>query len=500
MDNCPETLKKGHILHGNGEYKVTHYIGNGTFGITYKVKGRLQNIPVDLAIKEYFHDDTCTRMPDGSVCAKEGLKKKFDKELEEFITEATRLNKADVHHNNLLPINEVFKEGGTAYYVMEFLEGDNLNKTMEKRKNRPFSEEEAIGIIAPTAEAIDALHAVNIAHLDLSHNNIILSPQEDGTFCPTVIDFGLSKHYDKNGKMTTEFERKLTPGFAPIEQYFGDVLDFSPCYDVYALGANLFFMLTGKVPVSSAKINSEYITEELDKSPVAISERTRNALIHAMKKDKDERTSSVAEFLSELGVNTGVSHTVTIALEEDSNKKDRTGGKKALLGLLAAGLVVAAVALGLRFVPGMYGGDSEDKTAEEVATEETVTTPDATVVQPEESVAAEPEPAPMPVKEPEVKPEPTPAPAPAPRPTPKATPKPAPTPAPTPAPATAATITLPYGVCTGNVVTVTKHYELENGISVEPGDKITDAEFSDGELSYGVIRSPRLSKPIVYIP
>ena len=114
---------------------------------------------------------------------------------------------------------------------------------------------------------------------------------------PVLIDFGLAKHYDNKGKPTSTVRLQgCSDGYSPMEQYVR-INEFSPFADVYALAATLFFMLTGKDPVIASEISKDYIVESL---PELISERTRNAIVAAMRKDKTERTQTIRQFLDNL--------------------------------------------------------------------------------------------------------------------------------------------------------------------------------------------------------
>ena len=143
------------------------------------------------------------------------------------------------------------------------------------------------------------LHKNNITHLDIKHENIILTKEDDNSLRPVLIDFGLSKHYDNKGKATSTLTAAgCTDGFAPIEQYSG-LTEFTPEADVYALGATLLYLLSAKWPAKASDITTQQIVEAL---PFDIPEDTRDAILKAMRKDKGDRTSSVALFASHLGV------------------------------------------------------------------------------------------------------------------------------------------------------------------------------------------------------
>ena len=118
-----------------------------------------------------------------------------------------------------------------------------------------------------------------------------------GSVSPILIDFGLSKHYNKKGEATSTVRIMATSdGYSPIEQYQG-IETFSPTADIYALAATYLYCITGKNPTRSADIRPGEI-EHLLKG--IISESSANALLKAMKPSQYELTQSVKDFMSEL--------------------------------------------------------------------------------------------------------------------------------------------------------------------------------------------------------
>lgn len=118
-----------------------------------------------------------------------------------------------------------------------------------------MKEENISSIINPIIEAVQYLHGNRMTHLDIKPDNIMLSHDENGNSRPVLIDFGLSKHYDKNGKPTSTINTLgCSDGYAPVEQYAG-ITTFSPSADIYALGATMWFCLTGMNPKRSSDLN-----------------------------------------------------------------------------------------------------------------------------------------------------------------------------------------------------------------------------------------------------
>ena len=358
-------LSRGTVLRrGKRPYEIVKVLGAGGFGITYLAKGKVENITMNFAVKEFFMGSLCER--EGStMCYSKPVSDDVEAGKRSFLAEARRLSGLGVAHDNLVCINEAFEENNTAYYVMEYVAG----KSMRQHFTHPCGEDEALKIMKPVLSALSKLHANRITHLDIKPDNILLKQEDDGTVRPVIIDFGLSKHYNQKGSATSQVHLlACSPGYAPLEQYSTTALSqFTPQIDVYAAAATLFYLLTGKDPKEAAEISRSWIEQELQ--PVA-SEGTRSAILAAMRKDKDDRTGSIAEFARGLGLEIGGSHGGTVMIRSENRRTislDWRGiWKKAALPLAAC----AAVALGVIAVQNVpscskSGGEliAEDTTA-----------------------------------------------------------------------------------------------------------------------------------------
>lgn len=298
-------LAKGTILrNGKKNYVIDKVLGVGGFGITYKA----YCVELDknikrkyyYAIKEYFQKG-CWRDKDNmKVCYADTFKADFEEGFEDFKSEASKLLSMAGRSRNIVPVNECFQMNNTIYYVMEYLNGEDLEKAVPKGEGIP--EAKALSLLVPVVKAVKLLHdnknGDRIMHLDIKPDNIVLHQDSisEETY-PVLIDFGAAMRFDKEGKpKTRKANIQGTTGFAPPEQ-FQPIEQFDARIDVYALGATLFYLLTGVQPKSSFDVSDSYIMESL---PGNISERTRNAVKNAMQKDKGNRLKSVQEFLDAL--------------------------------------------------------------------------------------------------------------------------------------------------------------------------------------------------------
>ena len=294
MEKYPEALIPGTVIRGTEYvYTIEKVLGQGTFGITYRasttMKGRLGKAKVRVALKEFFVEELDSRNRDGGVMLRteNSIAHKYAKA---FQRESENLSRMD--HPGIVHVLEAFEANGTYYYSMEYLAGGSLD---DKVKGTGIPEKEALNLIVRIADALSYMHDRKMMHLDLKPKNIVL--QEDGT--PVIIDFGLSKQYDKEGR--PESSTTIgggTPGYAPVEQ--GEVVPgrtFQPTLDIYALGGTLFKMLTGKTPPTASLILNKIasLASELHTSHVSAS--TISAVCKTMSPLMGDRPQSVADFL-----------------------------------------------------------------------------------------------------------------------------------------------------------------------------------------------------------
>lgn len=277
----------------SGKYRIIRVLGQGGFGITYLAEHTMLDKLV--AIKEFFPKEYCDRDENTShltIGTKNSIEI-VDMLKAKFIKEAKNISK--LNHRNIITIHDIFQENETAYYVMEFVEGASLSQII--KEHGALSESKAIEYICKIADAVGYMHSLSMNHLDLKPANIMVRTVDDE---PILIDFGLSKQYDASGGQTSTTPIGISHGFAPIEQYRpGGVSTFTPQTDIYALGATLFNLLSGSVPPHY----SEILEDGLPEFPTNVSQRTADAVEHAMEIKKNKRPITVNEFISELTPN-----------------------------------------------------------------------------------------------------------------------------------------------------------------------------------------------------
>ena len=287
-----QALQPNSTLQG-GKYRIIEKLGQGGFGITYLAENTL--LLGKVAIKEFFFKEYCNRDDSTSrvTIPTSGNREIVERFKQKFIKEARTI--FSLNHPNIVRILDVFEENGTAYYVMDYIEGESLGDMVKRRGAIP--EAEALGYVKDAASALEYIHSKNINHLDIKPGNL-MKRKEDGSII--VIDFGVAKQYDlATSQGTTTTPVGISHGYSPLEQYSENgVQTFSPQSDVYALAATLFKLLTGNTPPEATNIQDEGLpVAELQEKQ--ISRPVISAIAMAMK-GRYERTQSVAEFVGNL--------------------------------------------------------------------------------------------------------------------------------------------------------------------------------------------------------
>lgn len=285
-------LRQGSLLQG-GKYKIEQVLGQGGFGITYLAEQPMLERKV--CIKEFFFKDYCERDESTSHVT---LTTKSNQELVErfrkkFVKEARVISK--LHHDHIVQIHDIFEENSTAYYVMDYIEGESLSSMVKRMGFLP--EKQALSYIKDVASALSYIHSRSINHLDIKPGNIMLRREDQRLL---LIDFGVSKQYDESTfEGTTTTPVGISHGYSPAEQYRRNgVQSFSPQSDVYALAATLYKLLTGVTPPEAIEVQDEGLPLEPLYSR-HVSGTSIAAIVQAMK-SRTQRTQSVEAFVAAL--------------------------------------------------------------------------------------------------------------------------------------------------------------------------------------------------------
>ncbi len=243
IDIAPKELPDGYRLRN---YKIHRTLGAGGFGITYLAVEDLLNRPV--VIKENFPDSLCYRESNNLRVRLSDPENNniYEWALTNFLREVRLL--ATLDHLNIAKVYSYFEAHGTAYYVTEYIDGKNLGEVAKDYAdhNMNIPQDALYGTLIRILDALDYLHQRNLLHRDIKPDNILVTRQGR----PMLIDFGAAR--DEYGDLDANVIE--SQGFSPSEQ--GEPGgNMGPWTDIYALGATLYFVLTGQcLPASKQRL------------------------------------------------------------------------------------------------------------------------------------------------------------------------------------------------------------------------------------------------------
>ena len=234
-------------------YEVNHVLGVGGFGVTYRAFDH--TLQRQVAIKEYLPTGLAVRTPDGTTV---GPKSDNDVEnyeygLKRFLDEARTL--ARFREPNIVRVIRYLEAHGTAYFIMDYEDGQPLSKRLKKAVT--LSEDEILAIIVPIVRSLRAVHAQQFLHRDIKPANIYL--RKDGS--PVLLDFGSARQ--ALGEQSRAMTGMVTPGYAPFEQYFTKGKQ-GPATDLYGIGATMYHCVTGVAPIAATERIAEIQDGESD--------------------------------------------------------------------------------------------------------------------------------------------------------------------------------------------------------------------------------------------
>ncbi len=351
-DKYPLALPVNTVL--AGQYIIQDVLGEGGFGITYKAVDRMSG--KDVAVKEFFPESMATRVPGKTdvttFAGDRGDNFVYGKQC--FMQEAETLAKF-IGNENIVRIYSYFEEYGTAYFVMDYIEGKSLD-TYVKECGGKLEFSEAAEILVPIMDALAAVHEKGIVHRDVSPDNIYLT--NDGKV--KLIDFGAARQ--SLGDKSQSLDVILKHGFAPKEQYLRRGKQ-GPYTDIYALGATFYYVLTGKRPPDALERADEDEIILPSTLGVRISRAAEDAILMALNVQPGDRFQSMDAFKNAMLAVTkqeekreehvsSVSY-VTEPINTPRNKDDngrttpiiesKTVEKKKIVKPLAVGAVVIAI-------------------------------------------------------------------------------------------------------------------------------------------------------------
>ena len=287
-----------------GKYIVGKVIGEGGFGISYM--GLDLNLELVVAIKEFYPNGFVTRESNVTtqVSTYAGRNEAdVNKWKEGFLNEARSLAKFS-KLNGIVEVRDFFNENGTAYIIMEYVDGITLKQYLKENGGR-IPENQVFAMMEPVIRSLAKVHETGMIHRDISPDNIMISQRGE----MKLLDFGAARKYSDNAEKSLSI--MLKPGYAPEEQYRSHGKQ-GPWSDVYALTATIYKCITGITPIESM----ERLREDTLKMPrelgFPIGEAKNAAIKIGMAVYADERIQSMGALYTALYMNVDAAANVPV--------------------------------------------------------------------------------------------------------------------------------------------------------------------------------------------
>ena len=270
-------LPTGHTL--NNRFRIIRLLGKGGMGSVYYAHDPVLNRYV--AIKQLLPIATDTAK------AAEQMRKQFLREAQVL---------ASLHHSNLPRVTDYFIEDDVHYLIMDYIEGQSLSDMLLTHR-QGFPEDQVLDWADQLLSALEYIHSQNVIHRDIKPANIRRTT-EGRIF---LVDFGLVKPYNLNDPRTmTMFHGLGTPEYAPPEQYEPGV-HTDQRSDIYALGATLYHLLTGKAPLSVTRRISEPSAFDTPREANGmISPEVERVIVRAMELERVKRFATASDMRAAL--------------------------------------------------------------------------------------------------------------------------------------------------------------------------------------------------------
>jgi serine/threonine-protein kinase len=392
-----------------GGFKIEKELGRGGMGVVFKAHELSLNRKIALKVLS------------SRLSSNEEFIRRFKREARVIAT---------LRHPNIVNVLSYGEERGLHYFAMEYVPGKDLGKILKERRLIPC--EEALNIVRQVADAIGEAALKGVVHRDIKPSNIMI----DSMNRAYVTDFGVAHFAESSEKLTQTGLFLGTPEYASPEQALGKPLDTRS--DIYSLGAVLYRMISGQVPVTAespiavvAKISAEPVPPISQINP-SVPAPICHLIDKMMAKDINQRYQSSEELIRDIDqcIQMTRMKVTPIAAAKNNEEKETAGTLKippqksnvraigSILGIALAVVLIVWIVEGSGLLTNS-GNDSTQKKPVEPKQENTVKSDSsvsdektmlnqkpATITVPEASVPVEKtkppvEPKPSPIVEPE---------------------------------------------------------------------------------------------------
>ncbi len=321
MDNH-QILQTGDLVQW---YRIEEVLGRGGFGVTYLATDT--NLDHRVAIKEYMPGWAAARLEDNSLSPlNDQVQQDFARGVESFLREARTLVK--FRHPNIVRVMTVFEANNTAYLVMEYEEGEEFKSYVQRAGG--IEESLLKSLILRIVDGLDQVHQYGFVHRDIKPVNLIV--RKDGS--PVLLDFGAARSTDVEPGAHTAF---VSAGYTPIEQYQeGKGMQVGPWTDIYALGATLYYAVTGETPIGPTGRLAAIVNRSPDPLQPAVeagagrySDSFLQAIDWAMSFKPEQRPRDLSEWRLSLGEESQPA-SVSQQLEPSGRESARLSGARSV--------------------------------------------------------------------------------------------------------------------------------------------------------------------------
>ena len=339
-----------------GNFVLGAPLGQGGFGITYNAQHAV--LGQHVAVKEYLPMEIAARDEDGRpdvVALDDDYIEIYEKHLQGFVDEAVTL--AKFKHPNIVRVQDVFKQNGTAYMVMDFEDGQSLERVFRQNASQP--EDALLRWLHPLLSSLEVVHEAGFIHRDIKPDNIII--RHDGS--PVLLDFGAARQ--AIGVKTRQLTVLMTRDYGPYEQFDFGTGKQGAWTDIYALGATLYRALNGKPPKNAFDRNRARATRKPDPLVKAVdcevkgySKQLLEAIDAALTFLPEERPQNIAAWRAMLPPPPDTTASGTPIQTIAPVSASSAGGAKMAAAGAVGGLVVGGAIFGGLIAGGVVGGDA----------------------------------------------------------------------------------------------------------------------------------------------
>ena len=247
-----QALPAGYELEG---YRLVRVLGVGGFGVTYLAED--VRLGRSVAIKEYLPNEFAVRAGETVHPKSRSDEEHFEWGLSRFLEEARTL--ARFRHPNLVRVLDYFEVNQTAYIVMDYEEGESLDRVLERRGT--LSEAQLKRVLLPIVDGLKEVHAAGYLHRDIKPSNVFIRRSDES---PVLLDFGSARQ--ALGRKSKSLTAVASAGYSPPEQYESEG-EQGPSTDIYGLSALCYRAITGTVPIEAPRRTNRLVQRRPDPLP-----------------------------------------------------------------------------------------------------------------------------------------------------------------------------------------------------------------------------------------